>query len=60
MEKFLIVAVMAFFIYQLYRVHTSGGLKALFDKSRAAPQHWDLFAFLMIGVLFLVWVMTKI
>ncbi|MDO4435945.1 MAG: hypothetical protein Q4B71_05935 [Cardiobacteriaceae bacterium] len=54
MDKFFIALLMGFFLWRLYQAHKSGGIKALFEKSRQAEQHWQTFALLMGGVLLFV------
>lgn len=59
-EQFGIIAIMAFIIWQVYKMHKSGGLKALFERSKNAPQHWNTFGILMIGVILLVIILIKL
>ncbi len=51
-------AVAIFIIWYFYR--RRGGIKALFQQSREAPQHWGTFALLMLGVVVFVYLLIKL
>lgn len=60
MSNWLLIAVLAAFGFMLYRMHKSGGIKALFEKSRNAEQHWNTFALLMMGVVVFILILIKL
>lgn len=59
-NKIGLILVAGFILFMLWRTHKSGGLAALMEKSRNAPQHWGTFAALMAGVLLLVYLLIKL
>lgn len=60
MEKWALLAVMIFILWRFYSAYRSGGLKALFEKSRAAPQHWQTFGLICAGILLLLYLLIKL
>lgn len=45
-------------LYYIYR--SRGGIKALFERSQQAPQHWGLFAVIMLVVIAFVYLLIKL
>lgn len=45
-------------LYYLYR--SRGGIKALFERSQQAPQHWGTFAIIMIILVAFVYLLIKL
>lgn len=54
------IAIGLFVLWRVYAMHKSGGLAALMEKSRNAPQHWGTFALLMLAVVLFVYLLIKL
>ncbi len=60
MDTIAIVSVIMVIAYIYSRSRQHGGVKALFEHSRNAPQHWGTFLALMAGVLLLTYILIRI
>lgn len=59
MEQFFILLILGFFGWRLWQMHKSGGIKAIFEKSRQAEQHWGTFIMIMVAVVVFVVVLIQ-
>ena len=54
------IGLIAFACLLIYLQHRQGGIKALFEKSRNAPQYWNTFIVIMLLIALFVWILIKI
>ena len=59
-NKVGLIVVAAAVIYYAYRMVKSGGYRALMERSRNAPQHWDTFAIIILCVIAFVYLLIRL
>ena len=54
------IGLILFLVLFIYLRQRQGGIKALFEKSRNAPQYWNTFIVIMLLIALFVWILVKI
>lgn len=59
-NKIGLVAMAVAVIFIAYRMVTSGGYRTLMERSRNAPQHWGVFAIIILCIIAFVYLLIRL